>query len=67
MTKKKINVIIIIMVIFIALFFAGSFAYEEYIMNKSDQESQRLWEEEQEKLKEENSSGNINEDLKNNN
>ena len=63
MTKKKINVIIIIMVIFFALFFAGSFAYEEYRIRKSDQEYSEKWEKEEGQLKDEHSSGNTNEDL----
>lgn len=67
MTKKKINVIIVIMIIFIALFFAGSFAYEEYIMRQSDREYEDRWENEEGQLKDENSSGNTNEDLKDNN
>ena len=38
MTKKKINVILTIMVVFIVLFLAGSFAYENYLFNKQDAE-----------------------------
>lgn len=38
MTKKKINVIITIMIIFIVLFLAGSFAYENYQIRKQDEE-----------------------------
>ena len=37
MTKKKINVLISIMIVFIMLFLAGSFAYENYLINKQDQ------------------------------
>ena len=37
MTKKKINVLITIMIVFIVLFLAGSFAYENYLINKQDQ------------------------------
>lgn len=38
MTKKKINVLISIMIVFIVLFLAGSFAYENYLINKQDQQ-----------------------------
>lgn len=38
MTKKKINVILTIMVAFIVLFLAGSFAYENYLFKKQDAE-----------------------------
>ena len=38
MTKKKINVILTIMVVFIVLFLAGSFAYENYLFKKQDAE-----------------------------
>ncbi len=38
MTKKKINIFITIMIVFIVLFLAGSFAYESYKINKSDQQ-----------------------------
>ena len=37
MTKKKINVLISIMIVFIVLFLAGSFAYENYLINKQHQ------------------------------
>lgn len=38
MTKKKINVIISIMIVFIVLFLAGSFAYENYQIRKQDEQ-----------------------------
>ena len=65
MTKKKINVIIVIMVIFFALFFAGSFAYEEYRIRKSDEEYSKQWENDEDQLKNNNTSGSTNEDLSN--
>ena len=37
MTKKKINIIITIMIVFIVLFLAGSFAYENYQIRKQDE------------------------------
>lgn len=37
MGRKSLNIIIGIVLAFIVVFFAGSFAYEKYIINKSDQ------------------------------
>lgn len=48
MTGKKINIIVIVMVIFLALFFAGSFAYESWRIQKEDEKyayEQQQWEE----------------------
>jgi len=64
MTKKKLNVFIIIMVICIAVLFASTFAYEKYRIWKSDQEASANWENEKNQLEEDNSVGNINDDLK---
>lgn len=66
MTKKKINVIIVIMVIFFALFFAGSFAYEEYRIRKSDEEYAERWDREEDQIKDNNTAGNTNSDLSGN-
>ena len=38
MSKKTLNKIISILVIFIVLFLAGSFAYENYLFKKQDAE-----------------------------
>lgn len=38
MTKRKINIIITIMIVFIVLFLAGSFAYENYQIRKQDEQ-----------------------------
>ena len=38
MTNKKINVIVLIMVIFIVLFFSISVAYDSYLLQKQDAE-----------------------------
>jgi uncharacterized protein YpmB len=40
MTKKALNVIICIMVLFIAFFWAGSFAYQQHLMNQSDKQEE---------------------------
>ena len=40
MTKKALNVIICIMVLFIGLFWAGSFAYQQYLMTQSDRQEE---------------------------
>ncbi|MBE5758164.1 MAG: hypothetical protein E7345_04525 [Clostridiales bacterium] len=48
MTSKKINIIVVVMVIFFALFFAGSFAYESYRIQEEDRKfavEQQQWEE----------------------
>ena len=48
MTGKKINIIVMVMVIFFTLFFAGSFAYESWRMQKEDERyasEQQVWEE----------------------
>ena len=48
MTSKKINIIVCIMVIFFALFFAGSFAYDSWAKQKEDErfaQEQQQWEE----------------------
>jgi hypothetical protein len=36
MTNKKINVIILIMVVFIVLFFSITVAYDSYLLQKQD-------------------------------
>lgn len=63
MTKKKINVIITIMIIFIVVFLAGSFAYESYIIRKQDQEYEESLTNLDQK-QEENASGKTNEESK---
>ena len=65
MTKKKINVFIVIMVIFFAVFFAGSFAYEEYRIRKSDEEYSKQLDNDLDNLQNSNSSGDIHDDLEN--
>ena len=63
MTKKKINVIITIMIVFIVLFLAGSFAYENYIIRKQDEQYEQSLDDLNQK-QEENSSGKTNEESK---
>lgn len=41
MGRKSLNIIIGIVLAFIVVFFAGSFAYEKYLINKSDSEYDR--------------------------
>ena len=57
MTKKTLNVLITIMIVFFVLFFAGQLAYETYSRNRSDQIAQEQWEEEQARKEQENASG----------
>ena len=66
MTKKKINIIITIMIICIAFFFAFTYAYENYIIQKSDEQYESTLDDEVGNKKEENSSGLTNEESKNN-
>ena len=63
MTKKKINVIITIMIVFIVLFLAGSFAYENYIIRKQDEKYEQSLDDLNQK-QEENASGKTNEESK---
>ena len=63
MTKKKINVIITIMIVFIVLFLAGSFAYENYIIRKQDEKYEQSLDDLDQK-QEENASGKTNEESK---
>lgn len=63
MTKKKINVIITIMIVFIVLFLAGSFAYENYIIRKQDEKYEQSLDDLSQK-QEENASGKTNEESK---
>ncbi len=63
MTKKKINIIITIMIVFIVLFLAGSFAYENYQIRKQDEKYEEELKNLDEKQKE-NESGKTNEESK---
>ena len=63
MTKKKINIIISIMIVFIVLFLAGSFAYENYIIRKQDEKYEQSLDDLDQK-QEENASGKTNEESK---
>ena len=62
MTNKKINVILMIMLAFIVLFLAGSFAYENYLFRVSDENYST---EDLDSKKEENGVGNINNESQN--
>lgn len=57
MTKKTLNVLMIIMATFFVLFFGGSIAYENYLRAKSDQEYEEQWEKDQANKENENASG----------
>ncbi len=57
MTKKTLNVLMIIMATFFVLFFGGSIAYENYLRTKSDEEYEEQWEKDQAKKENENASG----------
>lgn len=57
MTKKTLNVLMVIMATFFVLFFGVSIAYENYLRAKSDEEYEQQWKEDQAKKEEENASG----------
>jgi len=65
MTRRTMNIIITILVAFIVIFFAGSFAYETYLTRLSDEQSV-LTEEQKDQMEKDNQSGNTNEESKNN-
>jgi len=64
MNKKTINVIIGIVFAFFVIFFAGSFAYENYIINKSDQDYEQSLDKDTDELEKENQSGQTNDEAK---
>lgn len=57
MTKKTLNVLMIIMATFFVLFFGGSIAYENYLRTKSDEQYEEQWKKEQAEKENENASG----------
>lgn len=64
MTKKTLNVLIIIMVSFFVLFFAGSYAYEQYRIAESDRNAAQSWENDSGSLKDDNAAGQTNQESK---
>lgn len=65
MTRKTMNVIIGILVGFIVVFFAGSFAYENYLIAQSDSQYEQNLEGELDEASKENQSGATNDEAKN--
>jgi len=65
MTRKTINIIIGCVFAFFVVFFAGSFAYEQYLINKSD-EAYNNQQEEIDEIAKENQSGQTNDEAKGN-
>ena len=63
MSKKTLNKIITVLVIFIVLFLAGTFAYENYLIKKADQEYEESLKD-LPGIKDNNSTGDVNNDLK---
>lgn len=63
MTKKKINVIISIMIVFIVLFLAGSFAYENYQIRKQDEQYEQSLGD-LDNIQKDNESGKVNDESK---
>jgi len=66
MTGKAINVIVCIVLAFIVVFFAGSFAYEQYRIAQSDRDYENSLESDLDETAKENQSGQTNEEAKGN-
>ena len=64
MSKKTINKIITILVVFIVLFLAGTFAYENYLIKQNDKQYEESLKD-LPGIQDENSTGDVNNDLKN--
>lgn len=64
MGRKSLNIIIGIVLAFIVIFFAGSFAYENYIINKSDQNYEDSLDKDLEDASKDNQSGATTEESK---
>ena len=64
MSRKTMNVIIGILVAFIVVFFAGSFAYENYLIEKSDSQYEQSLEGDLDNASKENQSGATNEEAR---
>ena len=66
MSKKAINTVITIMIAIFVIFFAGSFAYENFRIKKSDELYEQRLDEDMEQAEKDNQSGQTNEESKNN-
>lgn len=66
MGRKAINVIIGIVLAVVVVFFAGSFAYEQYLIDKSDSQYENSLENDLDETSKDNQSGQTNEESKNN-
>lgn len=62
MSKKTLNKIITVLVVFIVLFLAGTFAYENYLIRKSDAEYEVSLKD-LPGIQDDNSTGDVNNDL----
>jgi uncharacterized protein YpmB len=65
MTRKALNIIMGILVTFIVVFFAGSFAYDNYLMEKSDQSYEQSLEGDLDQASKDNQSGATNQESRN--
>lgn len=65
MNRKTINVIIGIVLAFIVVFFAGSFAYEQYLIKQSDNNYNQNLDNDLDNEYNENQSGSTNEEDRN--
>ena len=64
MTRKTLNVIIGIVFAFIVIFFAGSFAYEKYLISKSDSDYEQSLDKDIDKTSKDHQSGQTNDEAK---
>lgn len=64
MTGKIMNIIIGILLTFMVVFFAGSFAYENYLMNQSDKQYEESLESDLDQTSKEHQSGSTNDEVK---
>lgn len=65
MNKKSINIVITIMVIVFVIFFAGTFAYENFRIKKSDEMYEQNLDDEVKQTEKDSQSGKTNEESKN--
>ena len=65
MTRKALNIIMGILVAFIVVFFAGSFAYDNFLMEQSDRQYEQSLEGDLDQASKDNQSGATNQESRN--
>ena len=66
MSKSSINAVITVMIIIFVLFFAGSFAYENFRIQQSDRMYEQRLDKDMEQAEKDSQSGQTNEESRNN-